>query len=135
MQDCIFCKIAAGEIPSHKIYEDESVFAFLDINPVNLGHALVIPKEHHKNLLDTPPELACKLISVVQKIAPAAIKAVGADSFNLGVNTGTSAGQVIPHTHFHVIPRHESDGHKPWASKEVTEDELKAAAEKIKKEL
>ncbi|MDZ4221510.1 MAG: HIT domain-containing protein, partial [Patescibacteria group bacterium] len=78
MQDCIFCKIVAGEIPSHRVYEDDAVLAFLDINPVNPGHTLVIPKEHYKDLLDTPPELASKLIQAVHNITPAILKAVGA---------------------------------------------------------
>ena len=132
MQDCIFCKIAAGEIPSHQVYEDDDVLAFLDINPINFGHTLVIPKQHHKDLLDTPPELAAKLMKVAQKVAPAAMKAVEADSFNLGVNNGTNAGQVVFHTHLHVMPRFKDDGHKLWHGKEISQEELKEVAEKIK---
>lgn len=135
MEDCIFCKIVKGEIPSNKIYEDRDVLAFLDINPVNPGHALVIPKEHHKDLLSTPTELAQKLMSVVQKIAPAAMKAVDSDGFNLGVNCGATAGQVVFHTHLHIMPRFSSDKHRLWSGKEMQQDELKDVAEKIKSNL
>ena len=100
MEDCIFCKIVSGDAPSHKIYEDDDIVAFLDIHPVNPGHTLVIPKDHHKDLAETPPEIASKLIQVVQKIKPAVLGAVDADSFNLGVNVGEKAGQVVFHTHF-----------------------------------
>ncbi|MDP3995219.1 MAG: HIT family protein [bacterium] len=133
MQDCIFCKIVAGEIPSHKVYEDDEVLAFLDINPVNPGHTLVIPKEHYKDLLDTPPELASKLIQAVRDIAPAILKAVGADSFNLGLNNGATAGQVVFHTHLHIMPRFPNDGHKLWHGTSADQEELKKIADDIKK--
>ena len=132
MNDCIFCKIIANEIPSHKVYEDDEALAFLDINPVNLGHTLVIPKEHHKDLSNTPTELAQKLIAVVQKITPAILGAVGSEGFNLGVNNGASAGQVVFHTHLHIMPRFSSDNHRLWQGKDMSQDELKAVAEKIK---
>ncbi|OJI06317.1 hypothetical protein BK004_04090 [bacterium CG10_46_32] len=133
MSDCIFCNIVTGESPSHKVYEDDDILAFLDINPINPGHTLVIPKEHYKDLTDTPPELASKLIQTVQKIKPAILGAVGADSFNLGVNVGKKAGQVVFHTHFHIMPRFEDDGHKLWGGKQVAQDELALTAEHIKK--
>ena len=135
MSDCIFCKIIKGEIPSHKIYEDEEVLAFLDINPVNLGHSLVIPKEHHKDLLSTPTELASKLIAVVQKITPAILNAVEAESFNLGVNNGEQAGQIVFHTHLHIMPRFSSDKYELWKGKQVNQDELSELSEKIKSNL
>ncbi|PIP67275.1 MAG: HIT family protein [Parcubacteria group bacterium CG_4_9_14_0_2_um_filter_41_8] len=135
MNDCIFCKIIAGEIPSHKVYEDDEVFAFLDIHPVNLGHTLVIPKEHHKDLLSTPTELAQKLIIAVQKITPAILGAVGSEGFNLGVNNGESAGQVVFHTHVHIMPRFSQDRHALWHGKEMSQDELKEVADKIKSNL
>jgi len=135
MSDCIFCKIVSNEIPSHKIYEDEEVLAFLDINPVNLGHSLVIPKEHHKDLLSTPTELASKLIAVVQKITPAILNAVEAESFNLGVNNGEQAGQIVFHTHLHIMPRFSSDKYELWKGKQVNQDELSELSEKIKSNL
>lgn len=124
MSDCIFCKIVAGEIPSHKIYEDEQVLAFLDIHPINAGHTLVIPKAHHQDLLDTPSELLARLMRTIVKIAPAIIKAVSASAFNLGVNNGRAAGQIIFHTHFHIMPRFDSDGHKLWHGKDLGLEEL-----------
>lgn len=135
MPDCIFCKIVAGEIPSHKIHEDESVLAFLDINPVNPGHTLVIPKAHHENILDTPSDTLRKLITVVQAIAPAVLSAVGADSFNLGVNNGPSAGQVVFHTHLHIMPRFINDGHALWHGREANQEELAGIAEKARANL
>jgi len=135
MRDCIFCKIIAGEIPSHKVYEDDEVLAFLDINPVNPGHTLVIPKAHHRDLLDMPAELASKLMNVIQKIGPAILKAVGADAFNLGVNNGATAGQVVFHAHFHIMPRMANDGHQLWHGAQANQDELAKVAEDIKKQL
>lgn len=132
MSDCIFCKIVKGELPSHKVYEDDDVLAFLDINPVNPGHTLIIPKEHHKDLLNTPTELASKLIQAVQKIAPAILKEVESDAFNLGVNCGVGAGQIVFHTHLHIMPRFENDGHRLWVGKKMEQSELSEIAEKIK---
>ncbi len=131
MSDCIFCKIVAGEIPSHKVYEDEAVLAFLDIHPVNPGHTLVIPKAHHSDLLDTPPDLLSKLMQAIVKIAPIITKVVAAAGFNLGVNNGAAAGQIIFHTHFHIMPRFSSDGHKLWRGKELGREELRRIATNI----
>ncbi|MFH0779418.1 MAG: HIT family protein [Parcubacteria group bacterium] len=133
MTDCLFCKIIAGEIPSEKVYEDEDVFAFLDIKPVNLGHALVVPKKHCANLLDVDPETLKKTIAAIPKIAKAVMSAFDYQAFNLGVNNGALAGQLVAHLHFHIIPRKEGDGHllfpgKPYASAE----EMKNVGEKIR---
>lgn len=113
--DCIFCKIIKGEIPSVKIYESEDVLAFLDIGPVVKGHTLVIPKAHHNPLMETPPEVLCKLIAVARRIARAQVKGLSADGVNLSQANGQAAGQVVPHIHFHVIPRFAEDGfHGNW---------------------
>lgn len=109
--DCIFCKIVQGAVPSTRIYEDDDTLAFMDIGPVVKGHALVIPKKHYDPITDTPPEVLQKLIVVVQKIARAQIKGLGANGVNVGQANGRVAGQVVPHVHFHVIPRFEQDGH------------------------
>ncbi len=135
MQDCIFCKIVAGEIPSHKVYEDDVVLAFLDINPVNPGHTLVIPKAHHRDLLDMPPEFGAKIMNAIQKIAPAVLKGVGADSFNLGVNNGAGAGQIVFHAHFHIMPRLPNDKHQLWHGAQASQDELAKVAEDVKQNL
>jgi histidine triad (HIT) family protein len=114
MPDCIFCKIIAGEIPSHKVYEDDRVLAFLDIRPLNPGHTLVVPKSHADTWLANGDEDAMATASVARKIAPAILRAVGADACNVTSNIGKAAGQVVFHTHFHIIPRHENDGYKSW---------------------
>jgi len=135
MSDCIFCKIISGEIPSHKVYEDKNVLAFLDINPINPGHTLVIPKKHSADLLEAPEETVVELIKIVKKIALAVMKATGAKGFNLGLNNGEAAGQAVTHLHFHIMPRLENDGYKLWAGKSYKEGQAKQIAEKIKNEL
>lgn len=105
--DCVFCAIAAGEIPSFKIYEDDFVLAFLDINPFSEGHTLVIPKEHYKGLLDVPPNVLAVLLERVQKVSSHIAKALACDGFNILQNNGAAAGQTVNHIHFHIVPRME----------------------------
>lgn len=135
MSDCIFCKIIKGELPCVKVYEDADILAFLDIHPVNFGHTLIVPKAHYVNILDTPDEVLAKLTAAVKKIAPAILKAVNADSFNLGVNNGAVSGQVIFHTHFHIMPRHQGDGYKLWGAREYGPGEMEKIGEAIKSAL
>ena len=104
MVDCLFCKIIKGEIPSHKIYEDENVYAFLDISAKVVGHTLVVPKKHCVNILDCGEEYLNFVINAVKKIANHYMKQ-GFTGFNLQVNNGESAGQEVPHLHFHILPR------------------------------
>ena len=104
--DCIFCAIAEGAIPSFKIYEDNFVLAYLDINPFSRGHTLVIPKEHSSGLLDTPDETLAILASRVKKVAAHLKKALPCDGFNILQNNGESAGQTVMHIHFHIVPRY-----------------------------
>lgn len=133
--DCIFCKIVAGEIPSYKVYEDGEVMAFLDITPVNPGHTLVIPKTHYGNLLELPEEALCVLAKAVKKIAPAVMNGTGANSFNLGLNNGASAGQAVDHVHFHIMPRFEGDGRELWHGTSYADGEAQKLADKIKENL
>jgi len=105
-KECIFDKIISGEIPSYKIYEDDLVYSFLDINPVGIGHTLVIPKEHYERVDELPEETAAAIGRALPKIAAAVIAATGTTAYNILVNTGKSAGQVVPHVHFHIIPKH-----------------------------
>ena len=135
MLDCIFCKIIAGELPSSKVYEDDEVVAFLDIAPTRPGHTLIVPKAHCDNVTDCYPQVLAQMIQAAQKIAPAVVKATGADGFNLGVNSGAAAGQVIFHLHMHLIPRHKSDGLHLWPSGQYKEGEKEQIADKIRKEL
>lgn len=134
--DCLFCKITRGEIPSAKVYEDGHSFAFLDINPVNPGHTLLVPKKHFANLYETPDETLKEISPTIKKLAVAVKKAVSADGINIGMNNDSAAGQLIFHAHFHIIPRHSEDGHKHWRSKRVYKDgEIGQTAEKIKANL
>ncbi len=132
-KDCLFCKIIRGEIPSAKVYEDEHSFAFLDINPVNPGHALLVPRKHFADLHETSDETLKELAPTIKKLATAVKKAVSADGVNIGMNNGSAAGQLIFHAHFHVIPRFAEDGHKHWRGKRQYKDgEMAQVAEKIK---
>ncbi len=135
MADCIFCKIVRGEIPSLKVCEDDKMLAFLDIAPINAGHTLVITKEHFDAFSDLSDKSAEMLILTVKELAPKIAKAVGAAGFNIGINNGKAAGQIIPHAHIHIIPRFEKDGLKHWPGKKYEENVMKALAEKIKKAL
>ena len=111
MSDCIFCKIINGEIPSAKVYEDEDVFAFLDISQVTKGHTLVIPKAHHANVYELPEDVAGKLFAVIPKITNAVKKAYNPIGLNLLNNNGEAAGQTVFHYHLHIIPRYgKGDG-------------------------
>jgi histidine triad (HIT) family protein len=121
-QDCIFCKIIDGELPTDKIYEDKVVLSTLDIKPVSPGHTLVIPKQHFNTILDLPEELLCKVMKRVHKIAKVVTNALDAHGFNLIVNSGRAAEQLIDHVHIHIIPRFKDDNirytHPPIEYKE-----------------
>ena len=107
--DCIFCAIADGEIPSFKVYEDDLVLAYLDINPFSKGHTLVIPKKHSKGLLDTDDETLAAVIARVKQVAAHVAAKLGCDGFNILQNNGAAAGQTVRHVHFHIIPRWSGD--------------------------
>lgn len=110
MDDCIFCKIVKGEIPSTKVYEDEFFLAFLDIMPANKGHVLVIPKEHYEKLTDLPDDLLSKLALKVKEVAGMVVSGLSSQGFNIVQNNDKVAGQEVPHVHFHIIPRNSDDG-------------------------
>jgi histidine triad (HIT) family protein len=132
MENCIFCKIVKAEIPSNKIYEDDEVLAFLDIAPVNIGHTLVIPKQHFVNIYETPDEIASKIMRVAKKIATALKNNLKAEGVNITMNNDAPAGQVVFHSHVHVIPRIEGDGFGLWHGKRpYNEGEAKDVAQKI----
>ena len=124
VEECLFCKIVKGELPSSKIYEDENTLAFLDLFPVNKRNSLVISKEHYENIFDVPEEILSKISSVVKKVAGAVKKGVNADGISIAQSNGKSAGQVIPHIHFHVMPRFKEDGLKLWPQGKYDEDEM-----------
>ncbi|MBU0649219.1 HIT family protein [Patescibacteria group bacterium] len=135
MDNCLFCKIIKGEIPSEKVYEDDDFIAFLDINPVTPGHTLVVPKQHSDNVLDTDDEILEKMAKVLKKISHAVCQGLETQSFNLHQNSGKLSGQVVPHLHWHIVPRYEDDGLKIWPGKPYLEGEEKIVAEKIREAL
>ncbi len=133
--NCLFCKIVVGEIPAEKVYEDADTLAFLDIKPVNPGHTLVIPKEHYENILTAPEDVLMKMMATVKKVAHAFKDGLGVDDFNLAMNNGPHAGQVVFHAHLHVMPRHAGDGYELWHGRPYAEGEMKEYAQKLKKAL
>lgn len=133
--DCLFCKIVAGEVPVEKVYEDEDILAFLDIKPINPGHTLIIPKEHYENIFDAPEAVFEKMATGTKKMALALKIGLNADNINIGMNNGPFAGQLVPHAHIHVMPRHEGDGYEAWHGKHYQEGVMKEIADKIKNAL
>ena len=115
MEDCLFCKIIAGNIPAVKIYEDEHALAFLDINPNNHGHTLIVPKKHFKNMLEVPAEEFALLAPAMAKVSKAVFKGMDAIGLNINVNNERPAGQIIFHLHIHIIPRFEGDRLRVWS--------------------
>ncbi|KAK0590705.1 hypothetical protein LWI29_030624 [Acer saccharum] len=123
VKGCVFCKIVRGQSPALKLYEDNTCLCILDTNPLSRGHSLIIPKSHFSSLEGTPPSVVAAMCSKVPFISNAIMKATGCDSFNLLVNNGAAAGQVIFHTHIHIIPRKASDC--LWASESLRRCPLK----------
>lgn len=131
-EDCIFCKIANGEIPSKALYEDEAFKVILDLAPATKGHALVLPKNHAANLFELPEEDAAKALCVAKKVAEKMKVKLGCAGLNLVQNNGEVAGQTVSHFHIHVIPRYEEDGQViAWNPGEPTQDELEAIRKQI----
>ncbi|KAL3491575.1 HIT-like domain-containing protein [Aspergillus germanicus] len=130
MASCIFCKIIKGDIPSFKLFESDKVFAFLDIQPLSRGHALVIPKYHGEKLTDIPDDYLSEVLPVAKKIA----QATNAGDYNILQNNGSIAHQVVPHVHFHMIPKpNETEGLGiGWPTQETDMDKLKALYEEVK---
>ncbi|EOS29089.1 MAG: HIT family protein [Kineothrix sp.] len=124
-KDCIFCKIANGDIPSKTLYEDEEFKVILDVGPATRGHALILPKNHYANLYELPDETAVKVMLLAKKMAVLMTEKLGCDGFNLVQNNGKAAGQTVFHFHLHLIPRYKEDGQTlGWKSLEPTQDEL-----------
>lgn len=112
MNDCIFCKIVKGEIPSHQLYEDHDFLVFLDVFPAHRGHTLVIPKKHYENIFEMPEDIAEKVMGVGKKIVQAIEDALNADGYNFLQNNREQSGQKVMHYHLHIIPRYKKDGPK-----------------------
>jgi len=138
MAECIFCKIISGQIPSAIVHSDDNFFVFLDINPANKGHTLVIPKKHYETFNDMPAEEVWHLFETVQKVSKAVEKGLKAEGYNILISNKRPAGQEVDHIHVHVIPRYKGDEmavRLGWNYKKYDEGEAKAVADRIKKNL
>jgi histidine triad (HIT) family protein len=131
-QDCIFCKIARHELPAEILHEDSNVVAFLSVQPTSKGHTVVIPREHSERFDQSSLEAASALFLVVHSLGPRVQSAMQADGYNIGVNTGAAAGQLVLHTHVHIIPRHVEDKLGHWSHGTSTPEELAAVAAAIR---
>ncbi len=132
MEDCIFCKVIKKEIPRYKVYEDDDILGILDINPTRHGHVLVLPKQHFANLENTPEDILAKLVLVVKKMGKQVKENLPAESYNVVINNDKVAGQIIPHLHFHIIPRNEGDGLKGWPQEPYPEGMVEEVMNKLK---
>lgn len=128
----LFLKIIKGELPSEKIYEDDKTCAFLDINPTNHGHVLVVPKNYSENIYDIKYEDWVAVMRTVHLLAPKIKEALGADGINIIMNNEKPAGQIILHSHVHIIPRYQTDGFKHWKSTQYKEGEIERVGKKIR---
>ena len=134
--DCIFCEIVAGNMPAAKVYEDEHVFAFMDIAPANPGHTLVIPKQHYRNLYDLPIEVGSKIMQAAIPIVNAIRTALNPDGLNLFQSNEAAGFQTVFHFHLHIIPRWEGDSlGSPWRPREGNMEEIGNIAAKIREAL
>lgn len=130
--NCIFCKLANGDIPSYTVYEDEDFRVILDLSPAADGHALILPKEHSTNVYELPDETAAKVFVLAKKIAMSMKESLQCDGINILQNNGKAAGQTVFHFHIHLIPRFEHDNVKiTWKKGKVDEVQLKSLCEKI----
>lgn len=130
--NCIFCKIANGEVSSKTLYEDDKFRVILDLGPATKGHALILPKEHYPNLYELPEELAGEAMKVAKKEMVKMTERLGCEGFNLIQNNGDMAGQTVFHFHMHMIPRYQADGQKiGWKPMEVSQEELEEVKNQI----
>jgi histidine triad (HIT) family protein len=132
-ENCIFCKIVNGQIPASRIYEDNYVIAFLDIGPVNKGHALVLSKTHYETVFDIPDGSLAMVVKAVKKVGKAVLLGTHADGLNVLQNNYKDAGQLVSHAHFHLIPRFKGDGFKHWPQGRYNEGEMEEYKAKIAK--
>ena len=133
MSDCIFCKIANGEIPSYTLFENDVVKIILDHLPSSIGHTLVLPKKHYDSIYDLPPNEGADIFAYCVKAANALKQALNFDGLNVLQNNGTAAGQTVNHFHIHLIPRYDDDSLViDWQTQTPKQEEFLAAVEKIK---
>lgn len=132
-ENCIFCKIANGEIPSTTVYEDDDFRVILDLSPASKGHALILPKEHYANLYELPDEAASKVLIVAKNVVAKMTKALGCNGYNLVQNNGEVAGQTVFHFHMHLIPRYKEDQvGLGWKMGELTDADREDILAKLK---
>lgn len=131
-EDCIFCKIASGKIPSKTLYEDDLFRVILDLGPATKGHALILPKDHAANLYELPDETAAAAMKLAKKMALIMREKLHFDGLNLVQNNGEAAGQTVSHFHLHLIPRYKGDGQNiNWIPGEVSQEELETVRKEI----
>ena len=134
--NCIFCKIANGEIPSSTVYVDEDFRVILDLGPASKGHSLILPKKHAANIYELPDETAGKAMILAKKMAGKLTDALNCDGFNIVQNNGEIAGQTVNHFHLHLIPRYEGDGlNLNWPQQEISAEQLEEIRQSIKKSI
>lgn len=131
MENCIFCQIVKGDIPAKKVYEDDRYLAFLSVGPASPGHTIVIPKKHTATFVELETPETADLIQVVHKLAKEIKIKLQADAFNLGLNNGEIAGQVIPHVHWHIIPRYAGDTLVHWGVDEKAKEQMDEVLAKL----
>jgi histidine triad (HIT) family protein len=135
-ENCIFCKMIAGQIPVTKVYEDDVVLAFLDIGPVSDGHTLIVPKQHYERLDDCPADLLGQVATRLGKISKAVSRGVNCEGYNLLCNNGQAAGQIVNHLHFHLVPRNSGDRvFTEWPAHKYQPGRQEQIAAKIRKNL
>ncbi len=133
---CVFCKIVRGEIPSARVLETAHAVVFLDINPLNPGHTLLVPRSHHAHLEELPEELAAHAGSLLPRLCRAVKAATGAEGLNVIINNGAVAGQIIDHCHWHIVPRFANDSiHWRWPQGKYSGDELSQMKSRIEQEI
>lgn len=133
--NCIFCKLANGDIPTNSIYEDENFNVILEASPATKGHALILPKQHYANVFEIDDEVLAKAAKLAKKIVTKEKEILGCDGYNLVQNNGEVAGQTVFHFHLHLIPRYKSENDKDflqWNHKDFSDDEMKKICEEMK---
>ena len=132
-EDCIFCKLANGEIPTNSIYEDEDFKVILDASPATKGHALILPKEHFDNIYEVDDSIAAKIFPLAKKLATAMTKKLGCDGFNILQNNGEAAGQTVFHLHIHLLPRYKDEkAILEWDHLEFSDEEMAEIRDSLK---
>jgi len=133
--DCIFCKLIAGDIPSHKVYEDDSVIAFFDILPISPGHTIIAPKKHEPDVEGLTDEEMSAMVLAVKKIGQAVMEGLGVKGYSVFLDNKSAANQHVPHAHFHLVPRAEGDGLERWPQSGYAEGEAEDCLKKISSQL